>query len=272
MNILIPMAGAGSRFQEAGYRISKPAIPTYDKRTGNKVPMVVCATLDLPGVEGDGSNVIYIDRNFHQVDGVEAAIREYLPKARFITIDHLTQGQASTCLLAKDFIDNEEELLIAGCDNGMEFNQGEFDSIKDEADVLVFTYRHTESVLRNPNAIGWMRVNDDRDVIGTSIKKPISDHPMDDHAVVATFWFKMGRHFVESAEKMIKENDRINGEFYVDQAICHSLQLGYKVKAFEIDRYLGWGTPEDYELYQKTYEYWKGFVKKESFMLGDMHA
>ena len=68
MNILIPMAGAG-RFTEAGYKVSKPAIPTYDKRTGKKMPMVVCATLDLPEIKEDGSNVIYVDRDFHKANG-----------------------------------------------------------------------------------------------------------------------------------------------------------------------------------------------------------
>ena len=62
---------------------------------------------------------------------------------------------------------------------------------------------------------------------------------------------------------MISENDRINNEFYVDQVAYHALKLGYKVKVFEIDRYIGWGTPEDYITYQKTYEYWTGFCIKE---------
>ena len=62
---------------------------------------------------------------------------------------------------------------------------------------------------------------------------------------------------------MIKADDRINGEFYVDQVIKYVLKLGYKAKVFEIDRYIGWGTPEDYENYQKTFEYWRGFCQKE---------
>lgn len=263
MNILIPMAGAGSRFSEAGYTVSKPAIPTYDKRTGRKVPMVVCATLDLPGVEPDGSNVIYVDRNFHKMDGTETTILNYLPAAQFITVDHLTEGQACTCLLAEKFIDNDEELLIAGCDNGMELDKVRFDRLREDADVIVFTYRHNEMVMKNPNAIGWMIVDQSENVIGTSIKKAISDMPMEDHAVVATFWFKRGSMFVEATKKMIAKNDRVNGEFYVDQVVKHMLDLGYRAKVFEIDRYIGWGTPSDFELYQKTFEYWKGFYEKE---------
>ena len=99
MNILIPMAGEGRRFQEKGYRISKPAILTYDRRTGRKCPMVVCATLDLPGVLPDGSNVIYVERDFHKTNGTEATIKKYFSKARFITADYLTDGQACTLSL-----------------------------------------------------------------------------------------------------------------------------------------------------------------------------
>lgn len=263
MNILIPMAGAGSRFLKAGYEVSKPAIPTYDKRTGKKIPMVVCATLDLPEVNKDGSNVIYVDRDFHKSNGTENEILKCFPNAHFVTVNHLTEGQACTCLLAENFIDNDEELLIAGCDNGMEINFEKFNKMRKEADVLVFTYRHNEAVLSNPNAYGWMIVDDAENIIGTSIKKAISNTPMEDHAVVATFYFKKGSIFVEAAKKMIAENDRINGEFYVDQVIKHVLKLGYKAKVFEVDRYIGWGTPEDYELYQKTFEYWKGFYERE---------
>ena len=263
MNILIPMAGAGSRFSEAGYTVSKPAIPTYDKRTGKKMPMVVCATLDLPGVKCDGSNVIFVDRDFHRSNGTEQAILKFFPQARFITVDHLTQGQACTCMLADYLINTDEELLIAGCDNGMEIDQEKFDESRQEADVLVFTYRHNEAVLTKPNAYGWMIVDDKDNITGTSIKKAISDDPMNDHAVVATFWFRAGKIFVEAVNKMIAENDRVNNEFYVDQAVKHVLELGYKAKVFEIDRYIGWGTPEDYEIYQRTFEYWNGFYERE---------
>lgn len=261
MNIVIPMAGAGQRFVDAGYKVHKPAILTIDRYTGRLCPMVVCATRDLPGVQPEGKNVIFIERAFHKKDGVETEIAKYYPKARFVTVDYLTEGQACTCLLAKPWINNDEELLIAGCDNGMVIDQDKFCEMKSKCDVLVFTYRHNEAVTANPNAYGWVHVNNDLSISGLSIKKAISDNPMNDHAIVATFWFKKGRYFVDAAEKMIRENDRIKNEFYVDEVIKHSIELGQKCKVFEIDRYIGWGTPKDYELYMATIRYWKGFVK-----------
>ena len=264
--VLIPMAGAGQRFADAGYRVHKPAIPTFDRMDGTKKPMVVCATKDLPGVFEDGSNVIYVDRTFHREDGVEEAIRQYYEKAQFVTIDSLTEGQACTCMLAEKYLNPEEELLIAGCDNGMDIDQAAFEERKQACDCIVFTYRHNEAVLQNPNAYGWMLTDEEGTITGTSIKKAISETPMEDPAVVATFWFKEAKFFLEATEKMIRENDRINGEFYVDQTVKHVLDLGYRAKIFDIDRYVGWGTPADYEDYQNTYAYFRAFLEREGLI------
>lgn len=263
MKILIPMAGEGKRFQEAGYKHSKPSIMTYCIRTGKLEPMVVCAAKDLPGVSPDGSNIIFVERIFHSEDGTEEKIKDFFPKAKFITVDKLTEGQACTCLLAENEIEKNEELLIAGCDNGMVFDGQKFDTERAECDVLVFTFRGDEAVNKNPNVYGWMKVDDKNNIVGTSIKKAISATPIKDHAVVATFWFREGNIFLKAAEKMIQENDRINGEYYVDKVIDHVLDLGYRAKVFEIDRYIGWGTPKDYEEYQSTFEYWTNFIREE---------
>lgn len=267
MNIIIPMAGAGQRFVDAGYKEHKPAIETIDRRTGKKLPMVVCATYDLPGLREDGSNVTYIDRSFHKKDGVEEKIKQHFPKAEFISVEHLTEGQACTCLLAENKIDNTTPLLIAGCDNGMVMNMNKFEQLTTECDVIVFTYRHNEAVIKNPNAYGWVIPDETGKIQKLSIKKAVSDSPMEDHAIVATFWFKEGNIFVKAAKKMIQENDRINGEFYVDEVIKHVIELGYTAKVFEIDRYIGWGTPSDYENYMDTISYWKQFVQGKGFLL-----
>lgn len=268
MNIVIPMAGAGRRFADAGYQVHKPAILTIDRRSGNEYPMVVCATMDLPGVHEDGSNLIYIDRAFHKTDGMEQDIKMYYPKASFITAEHLTQGQACTCLLAREKINHAQPLLIAGCDNGMVLNMERFQSASETCDMLVFTYRHNDAVLADPAAYGWVKADQNDKVTEISIKKAFSDTPMEDHAIAATFWFRHGSDFVRAAEKMIEEDDRVNNEFYVDGTIKHSLELGMDVRIFEIDKYLGWGTPKDYEEYMATIRYWQEFVDGTGFLPG----
>lgn len=263
MIILIPMAGAGSRFVQEGYAKHKPAIPTTDRRTGKKVPMVVAATMDLPSLKNEKDQLIYIDRDFHHADGVESEILGCYPNAKFITINYLTEGQASTCLLAKNYINNNQELIIAGCDNGMVMDTQRFKELKKETDALIFTYRNHELVLIKPEAHGWAKVDSDDNLVAMSVKKPISNNPLNDHAVVATFWFKKGSDFVNATERMIQRNDRVNGEFYVDQVMQHALELGLKVKVFEIQRYIGWGTPKDYEDYENTIQYWRNFYQLE---------
>ena len=97
------------------------------------------------------------------------------------------------------------------------------------------------------------------------MKKRISDTPRNDHAIVATFWFKEGRIFTQAAEKMIRENDRVNNEFYVDEVIKHVLELGYTAKAFEVKRFLNYGSPEDYENYWKLVKHFGEFIKSDDF-------
>jgi hypothetical protein len=113
-----------------------------------------------------------------------------------------------------------------------------------------------------------MITNERYEITGVSIKKAVSNTPMEDHAVVSAFWFRHGCDFVTAAEKMIAEEDRVNGEFYVDQVIRHVLELGMKARVFEIERYIGWGTPKDYEDYMHTFQYWKTFVQSDGFLPG----
>ena len=245
---LIPMAGAGSRFVQEGYKLPKPLIEVDGK------PMVVSAIKTLP----ESEKYILICRDEHiSENNIDEIIKENIKNSKFITIDKLTEGQASTCLLAKEYINNEKELMIAASDNGMLWDKKKFEELKKEADCLVWTFRNNKTVVEKPEAYGWCIVDDKLNVKKISVKKSISDTPMKDHSVVGAFWFKEGKIFVEAAEKMIKENRKIKNEFYVDEAINDVIELGYKVKIMEIDKYICWGTPNDL----RTYNYWKCFFK-----------
>ena len=262
MNILLPMAGAGSRFADKGYTQSKPAVPTTNRRTGQKIPMVVAAVEDLP-CNLSQVTITFVIRDFHQRDGIPEIIKSHYPKAQFIVIDGLTEGQASTCLLARDSINNDQSLLIAACDNGMDIDHAKFTQLTRTSDALVFTFRHNEAVCARPQAYGWMQTDGDS-VTGVSIKNPVSATPMNDHAVVGAFWFKKGRDFVAASEAMIAADDRIHNEFYVDQVFKYMIADGLTVRVLEVSRYICWGTPDDYESYENTLAYWKEFLDSEA--------
>lgn len=260
MNILIPMAGEGNRFKEEGYTIPKPLIPTYDRKSKKEYPMVVCAANNLPGAEDKNNKIIFVDRSFHKEQGVEDIIKSYWNNAKFITLDKLTDGQASTCLMAKDDINNDEELLIGPCDCGINIDINKFNELKKTCDCIVFTFTGNDSVEENPNAYGWMETDDDGNITFASVKKAISKTPISDPAVTAVFWFKHGKDFVKAAENMIAANQRINNEFYVDEVVNFILKLNLKAKIFNVEKYFCWGTPKDYEDYEKTVKYWEDFL------------
>lgn len=263
MNILIPMAGAGQRFVDYGYKTHKPLIPVYSHIFGVELPMVVCATQDLPYWNKDDNKIFYIIRDFHHHNNLDQEIKKHISNAHFIQTNELTQGQASSCLLAREYINNEQELLIASCDNSMLYNLQEFNILKQNSDVIVFTFTKNIAVIEKPQAYGWVNIAENNIVKDVSVKKPISDQPHLDQAIVATFWFKKGKYFVENAEEMIRKNDRINNEFYVDQVIKYCLINKLVVKYFQIDKYLCFGTPQEYQNYHQTIKYWLEFYTNE---------
>ncbi|MFL5731067.1 MAG: hypothetical protein ACJ75J_16385, partial [Cytophagaceae bacterium] len=113
MIVLIPMAGEGSRFVSEGYTTPKPLIEVDGK------PMIVRAVEDLPAAD----KYFFICRDFHISNyGIDKNLRAYFKNCEVIGLDHLTEGQACTCLLAKNLLDPEEELVIGACDNGMIFD------------------------------------------------------------------------------------------------------------------------------------------------------
>lgn len=267
MNVLIPMAGAGLRFLTKGYNEHKPVLPLTSRRSCDPVPMVVEAVNDLPvDMCNTTTNLVFIVRKFHIIDGVDQILLKHFPAAVFIEIDELTEGQASTCLLAREYFDNDQPLLIASCDNGMDLPEDSFELQTQSADALIFTFQGNDAILQNPKAYGWVSTSGDI-VTGVSIKQPISNTPLRDHAITGTFWFKRGCDFFNAADKMISANDRINGEFYVDQVFKYIISAGYSVWALPVSRYLCWGTPEDYEIYEATMAYWTKFSESEDWVL-----
>lgn len=249
MIALIPMAGAGSRFSEQGYTTPKPLLPVLG------LPMVVSAAKALP----ESDDYVFVVRDFQIKDfQIDQHLKNHFIDPKVVVLDHLTEGQAVTCLKAKDYINNDEELVIGASDNGMIYDRQQFDAIKQDVDAVIFTFRNNNAVMAKPQAYGWVQVDENNIVQNVSVKVPISNTPLNDHAVVGTFWFKKGRYFVEAAEHMIAKNKRVNNEFYVDECMNDLITLGYKVKVFEIDHYVCWGTPNDYE----TFMYWDKAFKQ----------
>jgi len=248
---LIPMAGRGSRFTAERYRTPKPLIEI----SGN--PMILQAACCLPA----SGKSIFVCLGEH-LDGypLAAAITTAYPNAKIVRIDSVTEGQACTCEIGLKGEDLESPLLIGACDNGMSWDARKYRSLMEDphVDAVAWSFRHHPSSRRNPQMYGWIKVDGDGTVRGVSVKKPISDDPFNDHAVVGTFYFRKARYFLDALQGMYRKNVRINNEFYVDSCIDELAGNGLNAKVFEIDDYICWGTPDDL----RTFEYWQSFFHK----------
>lgn len=246
--LLIPLAGEGKRFKEAGYTVPKPLIKVEG------VPMVIKAAQALP--EADVR--VFLCRKEHIAKyRIGQKIKQYFPQAKILEVPALTEGEASTCLLAEQTVDRDSLLTIGSCDVAALFNHGALDALiaSNEIDALIWTFRNNPCVQAKPEVYAWVSVDDAGYAQKVSTKIPISDTPIQDHAVVGTFTFKRASYFFDYAKNMIRENRRINKEFYVDECMNLLIEDGLRVKVFEVDVFLCFGTPVDLQMY----EYWREY-------------
>lgn len=241
------MAGAGQRFVDAGYTVPKPLIDVGGQ------PMIVHAARSLPPPD----LWIFVCRAEHVAQArIDLTLQKLFQPCRVITVDHLTEGQACTCLLARDELRPDDELHIGACDNAMTWPPAAFDRAMSDprTDFLVWTFRQNPAVLQDPRMYGWVKTDPAGNIAGVSVKVPISETPMNDHAVIGAFSFRRAGLFLDACDDMIRANARIKNEFYVDNAINFALVRGARGRPLEVDRYICWGTPRDLD----TYNYWRG--------------
>ena len=254
VTLVLPMAGKGSRFSECGYDLPKPLIDV------DGLPMVIQAINCLP----QSDNNVFICLEDHIKDfKLDEKLKDYYKSFSVISIDKTTDGQACTCEIGinESKIDLDKPILISACDNGVYYNTEEYSKLVDDKnnDIIVWSFRNNQASKINPNMYAWLKVDENGFIQNVSCKKFIYDDPLKTHAIIGTMYFRKARYFIDGLEKNYNENVRTNGEFYVDDVINQNIKDGLKVKVFEVENYICWGTPDDY----KTYLYWMNFFSKK---------
>ena len=252
---IIPLAGAGQRFVDEGYEKIKPLISVSGK------PMVLRAHADLPKTS---NNAFILRKDMKNVDEIKSAINTYLDTSHVIELDALTEGQACTSSeglkgLRNLYSDEQiQPITFGACDNGMIFDNAKFKQLvdDDDVDVIVWGVRGHASAIRNPRMFGWIEQKDGI-IQKISVKTPLS-HPEKDPIVIGTFTFKKVNDFESTFNSLIKNNNRINNEFYLDSCINEALYLGLRCHYFEIKHFISWGTPNEL----RTFEYWQSCFHK----------
>lgn len=253
MQIVVPMAGEGRRFAEAGYELPKPLIPVAG------FPMVVRAVRDLPPAK----KTIFVCHPLHVArHAIDNVLAQYVPGCRIVIAPGLTQGQACSVRLAADHLDPKQPVLVAACDNTHLYDRGKFARLAADlmVDVLVWTYRGDPRVLVKPEMYGWVATTNDGVVTEVSVKKPLSSQPINDQVVSGCFWFRTARILLDGIDWLVAADQRVNNEFYLDAVPNVLVPRGYRVMVFETDKYIGWGTPHDLE----DYERWQRYFQSQS--------
>lgn len=236
INIVIPMAGAGSRFVNAGYKTPKPFIDVLGK------PMIVRVMENL--FYPDAKYILVIRKEHMEVESdlVEEIKRNF--NVVFIPIDKLTEGSASTVLFARKYINNETPLLVANSDQLMDMEVADYiNECKDrKLDGSILTF------IDKTRDIKWSFAKIDDKGLVTEVKEKMG---ISDYATVGLYYFTKGKDFVNSAIDMIIENDRVNGEFYTCPVYNYVIKDNGKIGIYNIDfnQMHGLGTPDDLNKY-----------------------
>lgn len=227
MNILIPMAGAGSRFEAAGYTFPKPLIDVK----GKPMIQVVVENLNI-----DANYIFVVQKSHREKYNLDSLLSLIVPNPKIIEVDGLTEGAACTTLLAKNFIDNDEPLLMANSDQFLEWNSNDFmyKMNEQEVDCGIVSFNSTHPKW------SFVKINEYGYVTEVAEKNPISDI-----ATAGVYYWKRGSDYVKYAEQMIQKNIRVNNEFYVCPVFNEAILDNKKIRTYNIEKMWGIGTPED---------------------------
>lgn len=235
MNVLIPMAGAGSRFAQAGYTFPKPLIDV----NGKPMIQVVVDNLNV-----DAHFIFLVQKDHYEKYNLQSVLNLIAPGCDIIQVNGITEGAACTTLLAKDFINNDEPLLMANSDQFVEWNSNEclyaFTADTIDGGIVTFESAHPKWSFAKLGPEGF--------VSEVAEKNPISNI-----ATVGIYYWKHGSDYVKYAEQMIDKNIRVNNEFYVCPVFNEAIAAGKKIRVKNIDRMWGLGTPEDLRYYLEHY-------------------
>jgi HAD superfamily hydrolase (TIGR01509 family) len=236
MNILIPMAGAGTRFQQAGYTFPKPLIDVRNK------PMIQMVVENL---NMTGRYIFVVQKEHYEKFNLKYLLNLVAPNCEIIQTEGLTEGATCTTLLAKHLIDNDKPLVMANSDQFLEWDSNQFmyAMIADKIDAGLATFEGLSPKW------SYAKLGEDGFVSEVAEKKPISNI-----ASTGIYYYKKGSDYVKYAEQMIKKNIRINGEFYVCPVFNEMIADGKKIKALSIERMWGTGTPEDLTYFVQNYQ------------------
>ncbi|MCF6276330.1 MAG: glycosyltransferase family 2 protein [Candidatus Magasanikbacteria bacterium] len=232
LNIIIPMAGKGSRFRDVGYTFPKPIIDIKGKT-------MIEVVINNLKPDCDHKFIFICQREHYEKYDLYNILKNATDnKFEIVQIDGITEGAVCTVLCALQYINNENDIVIANSDQFISMGLNDFinDARCGDKDGLIMTFKASHPKW------SYARVGEDGNVVEVAEKRVISDK-----ATVGIYYFKSGKEFIRSAQSMIEKDMRHNNEFYVcpvyNEMILEDKNIG--IKNIEVEEMHGLGTPED---------------------------
>lgn len=233
LQVLMPMAGLGSRFKEFFDR-PKPFLKI------DSVPMYRKALHSLPRGAKNHYVTIQSAKEFLNLENNETAL--FLEKT--------PEGQALSVEAGLALLNPDQEIIVSACDHGIVLSfetWKSFRQLANKPDAAIFTVTGFPGAQRRPQAFAYVKTAKAEmfaDVQGVSVKTPISENPSQDPLLVGSFWFK-NKSVLEKGIQLLKKKDqRVNGELYLDSVFDLLLAEGFKVKTIPLEGYINWGDPD----------------------------
>lgn len=228
MNIVIPAAGAGSRFKPL-YAEPKP----YIRVNGMSMIALAVKTLDLDGTYH------YILPKHQLTEDVMHELRKITPNCTFLVIDYVTEGAVQSVLLLEELINNDDELVIANCDQVMKWVSAD----------AIYHLRKFDG--------GLVTIHDDNPkhsyalVKKDKVVKVVEKEVISNNALTGIHYWKRGSDFCNSGTIMIAEDNRSLNEFYISATYNYLINKGLSIGEYMIDdeEIAFIGTPEDLNKY-----------------------
>lgn len=257
INILIPMAGEGSRFKKGGYKNIKPLIPLNGKTFIEW--SIESVTFNNKNIE---SQFIFVIRTEHK-DKLVPHLKSIIPNCIILYVEKLSRGAVETCLEAKKYINNDTPLIITNSDQIIEWDKQKY------LDFLIKTDPDSNVVTTYADTDKFSYIKTDENGLATKLaeKEVISND-----ALIGVHYWKKGKFFVDSGEELILRNIRANNEFYVSLTYNILINNNVGVTQYKLDKnnekYLSIGTPEQVIDYLKEKELAVKIYKMEDMFRG----
>ena len=241
LQIVIPMAGLGSRFAQASFTVPKPLIPVGGR------PMIQWIVENIRPKRAHHFVFLCLAEHLEKYPEVPAELARICPGCDIVPVAGVTEGAACTVLLARDFIDNDAPLMIANSDQIVDLAIHDYLAAADApgVDGLIMTFWSDHPKW------SYCRMRADGTVSEVVEKKVVSNE-----ATVGIYNFRRGHDFVRAADAMIAKNLRVNNEFYVAPCYNQLIEEGAKIMTMktgrEYDGMYGLGIPEDLEFFKTT--------------------